>query len=264
MNFKDKWQKQFEAKKSFLCVGLDTDLALIPERFRKEKNPLLAFNLFIIEQTAPFAVAYKPNLAFYERYGEMGYGALKETCQALNKLEIPVILDAKRGDIGNTAQYYAQALFDMLGGDAATLAPYMGFDSIGPFAAYGDKVSFVLGLTSNASASDFELLTLEDKSKLYEKVIATVKNWRLKHPNRGLVIGATQEEELKTLSSQIQGVPLLVPGVGAQGGSLEAVIKYLYRSNMLFINSSRGIIYATNPALAARELTREMQQWAKL
>lgn len=262
MSFFTKYEKNFKTKQNFLCVGLDPDLGKIPARFKTSKNPILDFNRFVIEQTANSAIAYKPNLAFYEAYGEIGNTALLDTCKALKELDIPVVLDAKRGDIGNTAEFYAKAIFDDLGGDATTLAPYMGFDSVGPFAAHIDKLSFVLGLTSNQSASDFELLELKNGKKLYQAVMEKVTSWREKHPNIGLVVGATQEKEIKEIAQITKNTPLLVPGVGAQGGDLKAVIENLYSNNILLINVGRAVLYAENPKQAAENYALEMKKIA--
>lgn len=259
MGFFKKYEKNFKLKKSFLCVGLDPDPEKIPLQFLESTNPLLSFCLWIIEETAPYAVAFKPNCAFFEAAGVQGLEALHGVCQAINQLEIPLILDAKRGDIGNTASYYAKAAFEYLKADAVTLAPYMGFDSIKPFAQYQDKVSFVLGLTSNPSAQDFEKLLLQNQKPLYQEVMQKVLEWNQKTHNLGLVLGATQEEELQTLAGSFKNIPLLVPGVGTQGGSLEQVISYLYQENPLCINISRGILYAPSPKEAAFQYVQEMQ-----
>jgi orotidine-5'-phosphate decarboxylase len=261
MSFQQKYEKNFEKKQNFLCVGLDPDMDKIPSQFQKNKNPILSFNRWIIEQTLDYAIAYKPNLAFYESCGEKGWEALEETCKTLGDAEIPVILDAKRGDIGNTARQYAKGIFDILEGDAATLAPYMGWDSIAPFAEYTHKVSFILGLTSNPSANDFELKKMENGKTLYETVLNTVENWRQNFPNLGLVVGATQKEEIKKLKEIIApSTPLLVPGVGAQGGDMEAVIQNLYRENILLINVGRAVLYNADPKQAARNFAETMQK----
>ncbi len=263
MGFLKKYKKNFKLKKSFLCVGLDPDPEKIPAQFLKSTNPLLDFCLWIIKETAQYAVAFKPNCAFFEAAGQKGHEALHGVCQTINQLEIPLILDAKRGDIGNTASYYAKAAFDFFKADAVTLAPYMGYDSIKPFAQYQDKISFILGLTSNPSAQDFEKLLLENGKPLYQEVIQKVLKWNEKTQNLGLVLGATQEEELKNLGSSLNSIPLLVPGVGSQGGSLEQVIQYLYQDNPLCINVSRGVLYAPSPKEAAFKYVQEMQNFIK-
>ncbi|HCL57427.1 MAG TPA: orotidine-5'-phosphate decarboxylase [Spirochaetia bacterium] len=260
MSFKDKFQKQFQKKQNFLCIGLDTDIQKMPEKMKKEKNPILTFNQWIIEQTEKYSVAYKPNMAFYEAYGLKGMEALYRTIEILHQLEIPVVLDAKRGDIGNTAEYYAKAVFEDLGADAVTLAPYMGFDSIEPFIRYQNKVSFVLGLTSNPSASDFELLETKDGKKIYEKVFEKVKEWNQKNKNLGLVIGATKKEELEKMKSSFKDLSLLVPGVGTQGGDLAEVVKNLYQDNILLINISRAVIYDSDPEKKAKEYHERMRK----
>ncbi len=264
MNYDTLFLKQINEKKSFLCVGLDTDINKIPDEFKKNENPILAFNKDIIEQTADYAAAYKPNMAFYEAFGIKGLQALLETCKILNQLNIPVVLDAKRGDIGNTAKYYAQSIFDEFNVESTTLAPYMGWDSISPFAEYKNKLSFILGLTSNQSAKDFELLEMKNGKKLYETVIEQIEEWRKTTPNLGLVVGATQESELEAIGKTINQTPLLVPGVGAQGGSLEAVVKHLFQDNVLLINMSRSIIYADKPKEAAKKVQKQMQDIAGL
>lgn len=260
MSFFEKYSKQFSKKKNFLCVGLDPDLEKIPSRFLKEENPLWSFNEYIIQKTSDYAVAYKPNLAFYEAFGLKGWEALEKTCKTLRELSIPVILDAKRGDIGNTAKQYAKALFEDLKGDSVTLSPYMGFDSIEPFAAFKNKVSFILALTSNKSAKDFEFLELNNGKKLYEAVTDKVVEWRADSPNLGMVIGATQEEALVDFSKKVKNMPLLIPGVGSQGGSLEKVVKFLYKENALLINVSRGVLYAKDPEKAASSYQAQMQE----
>lgn len=264
MSFFEKYQRNLKEKSSFLCVGLDPDPEKIPQQFLKEKNPMLAFSLWVMESSAPYAVAFKPNCAFFEAAGEKGFHALEAVCKASQDSGIPLILDAKRGDIGNTAGYYARSAFEHFKADAVTLAPYMGLDSIEPFARYQDRACFVLGLTSNPSAADFEKLTLGDGRRLFEAVIGQTLAWRKNFPNLGLVLGATQEEELKALSASLKGVPLLVPGVGAQGGSLEQVIRYLYQENALCVNVSRGVLYAENPGKAASDYAQEMQRLAGL
>lgn len=260
MDFKSKYKLNFNKKQNFLCVGLDPDMDRIPENYHKNENPIKNFCLDIIEKTHQLAVAYKPNLAFFESSGLKGYMALEETCQAVLESGALLIIDAKRGDIGNTASHYAKAVFEGLKGDAVTLSPYMGWDSIEPFADYKEKASFILGLTSNPSAHDFETLDMANGKKLYETVLETIKKWQAANPFLGAVIGATQESELVKLKEAVKEMPLLVPGVGAQGGSLEAVVKNLHQDNMLLINSSRGIIYADDPKKAAEKIAGEMKK----
>ncbi len=234
--------EQIKAKKSFLCVGLDTDLDRLPAALDGEQFPLFIFNREIIDATAEYAVCYKPNTAFYECYGSWGWQQLEMTV-AYIKEQYPgifVIADAKRGDIGNTAARYAKAFFDNMPCDAVTLSPYMGRDSVQPFLEYKDKWAVILGLTSNASAADFEL-----EGDLYKKVIRTSMAWG-SADNIMYVAGATRAEMLADIREICPDHFLLVPGVGAQGGSVEQVAKWGFNSRCgLLVNSSRGIIYAS-------------------
>ena len=233
---------QIKAKKSCLCVGLDTVLENLPSVFDGEQYPLFIFNREIIDATAETAVCYKPNTAFYECYGAWGWQQLEMTVAYIKEQypEIMVIADAKRGDIGNTAARYAKAFFDNMPCDAVTIAPYMGRDSVAPFLEYKDKWAVVLGLTSNASAADFEL-----EGDLYKQVIRKAMEWGTAD-NLMFVAGATRPEMLSGIREICPDHFLLVPGVGAQGGSVEQVAKYGLNSRCgLLINSSRGIIYAS-------------------
>lgn len=250
MPFFEKLKESILKNNSLLCVGLDTDITRIPEfllaPFRTETgdanpNPILAFNQQIINATSPFASAYKINSAFYEAYGELGFDTLRETKKCIPSY-IPVILDAKRGDIGNSSKMYAKAVFEVLDFDAITVNPYPGFDGVEPFLQYEDKGVFVLCLTSNPGADDFQTV---GAIPLYIKVAKAVAQWN-KKKNCGLVVGATKNELLKEVRKTAPDLPWLVPGVGTQGGSVEQVIKY--GGENLIINSSRAIIYAGKEA----------------
>jgi orotidine-5'-phosphate decarboxylase len=235
-------------KGSFLCIGLDTDLSQLPSHIKESKWPLFQFNKEIIDNTHDLCVAYKPNLAFYEAEGADGWIQLKMTIDYIKEKDssILVIADAKRGDIGNTAQRYAKAFYESLNCDAVTLAPYMGRDSIDPFLQYKDKWSIILALTSNSSADEFETLTVsnEPSMPLYKKVILQSNLWGDKD-NLMYVVGATRAEKLKEIREFCPDHFFLVPGVGAQGGTIEEVAKYGMNSNIgLLINVSRSLIYA--------------------
>ncbi len=255
---------QIHKKKSFLCVGLDVDLNKIPKYLLKEEDPIFAFNKAIIDATHRLAVAYKPNTAFYEAYGIKGWQSLKKTIDYLNTNypEIFTIADAKRGDIGNTSRMYAKAFFEDLNFDSVTVAPYMGKDSIEPFLAFENKHTILLALTSNKGAFDFETKMLDDK-ELYKVVIETSKTYK-NSKNLMYVVGATKAEYLKAIRHIIPDNFLLVPGVGAQGGSLDEVCEYGLNNDIgLLINSSRGIIYASNQedfAERAAEKALELQK----
>ena len=260
--------QQIEAKQSLLCVGLDTDMTKIPPHLLEEEDPLFAFNKAIIEATHPFAVAYKPNTAFYEAHGEKGWRALKKTIDYLNRHypEIFTIADAKRGDIGNTSSMYAKAFFQDMQFDSVTVAPYMGRDSVEPFLAFENKHTILLALTSNEGAFDFQTQKLNDE-ELYKKVLRTSLTWQ-NSQNLMYVVGATKAEYLKEIRKIIPEHFLLVPGVGAQGGSLEEVCKYGLNDHYgLLINSSRGIIYTSKDedfAKVTGEKAKELQQKMKL
>lgn len=252
-----------QTKRSCLCVGLDPDLDRLPSVLDGESYPLFIFNREIIDATAQYAVCYKPNTAFYECYGSWGWQQLEMTVGYIKEHypEIMVIADAKRGDIGNTAGRYARAFFENMPCDAVTVAPYMGRDSVDAFLAYKDKWAVVLGLTSNASAADFEL-----QGDLYKRVISCAMQWGTAD-NMMFVAGATRPELLADIREICPDHFLLVPGVGAQGGSVEQVVRYGRNSRCgLLINSSRGIIYASRggdfaiaAARAAEALTGQMQ-----
>ncbi|HOJ49648.1 MAG TPA: orotidine-5'-phosphate decarboxylase [Spirochaetota bacterium] len=238
--------------KGFLCIGLDPDIKRIPDRFLKDINPLWEFNKYIIDETIEYAKAYKPNIAFYEAYGSNGLEALKKTIEYVKKIDknITVILDAKRGDIGNTASFYAVSIFEDFKADGTTLSPYMGFDSIEPFLKYKDKYIFILGLTSNPSNKDFQFIRTEDGKFLYEKVIDKVIEWNKKYYNGiGLVIGATNKE-ISELKNKLKGIPLLIPGIGTQKGEID-ILKGILSDNV-FINVARDIIYSNSPKTKAK------------
>ena len=241
---------QIRAKQSFLCVGLDTDVRKLPETVRGEEDPIFAFNRAIVDATAAYTVCYKPNLAFYEEHGAAGMESFERTCRYIREKypEIFIIADAKRGDIGNTSAMYARAFFEQGLVDAVTLSPYMGRDTVAPFLEYEGKWSVILALTSNPSAADFELLTLADGRKVYEQVLRTASQWGSKE-NTMFVVGATQAMMLSGIRKLVPDHFLLVPGVGAQGGSLRDVAAHGMNSHCgLLVNSSRGIIYASKEA----------------
>ncbi|MBI5218307.1 MAG: orotidine-5'-phosphate decarboxylase [Bacteroidia bacterium] len=235
-------------KKSFLCVGLDTDLAKIPQHLLKHDDPVFEFNKQIVDSTNKYAVAYKPNVAFYECLGAKGWLSLEKTVHYIknNYPDIFVIADAKRGDIGNTSKMYAKTFFENLNCDAVTVAPYMGEDSVAPFLSYPGKWVILLALTSNTGANDFQYTLSFENTRLFEKVLKTSKEWGNEN-NMMFVVGATKAEMLEKIRQIVPGHFILVPGVGAQGGSLEDVAKYGMNSSCgLLVNSSRDIIYADN------------------
>ncbi len=253
--------QQIYKKASYLCVGLDADLTKIPQYLLKEEDPIFEFNKQIIDATHKYAVAYKPNIAFYEAYGAKGWESLQKTIDYIPK-DIFTIADAKRGDIGNTSSMYAKAFFEQMNFDSITVAPYMGSDSVKPFLAFKDKWVILLGLTSNEGSADFQYLKVGEKH-LFEEVISKSKEWGSKH-NMMYVVGATRTDQLAQIRKIIPEHFLLVPGVGAQGGSLKDVSeKGLTKEGGLLVNSSRGIIYADNTkdfAKVAGEKAKEMKQ----
>lgn len=263
--------EQIHLKKSFLCIGLDVDLAKIPQHLLQEEDSIFAFNKAIIDATHHLCVAYKPNTAFYEAYGIKGWQALEKTIQYINKKypEIFTIADAKRGDIGNTSSMYAKAFFEDLAFDSVTVAPYMGKDSVEPFLSFKDKHTILLALTSNEGAFDFQTKSVNG-NELYKEVLEVSKSWK-NSENLMYVVGATKAEYFKEIRKIIPNSFLLVPGVGAQGGNLQDVCKYGMSDNIgLLINSSRGIIYASNDenftkeaAKKAAELQQEMEKILK-
>ena len=254
-------------KKTFLCVGLDTDINKIPAHLKNEDDPIFAFNKAIIDATAPYCVAYKPNLAFYECYGVKGMLAFEKTIQYIkeNHPNHFIIADAKRGDIGNTSKMYAQTFFEEYNLDSVTVAPYMGEDSVKPFLEYDGKWVILLALTSNKGSHDFQLTEDNQGERLFEKVLKKSQEWGTTE-NLMYVVGATQGKMFEDIRRIAPEHFLLVPGVGAQGGSLQEVCKYgMTKDCGLLVNSSRGIIYASNDtdfaevaAVKAKELQEEM------
>lgn len=252
-------------KKSFLCVGLDTDIKKIPQHLLKEEDPIFAFNKAIIDATADLCVAYKPNAAFYESLGMVGIAALEKTIAYINE-KYPdqfIILDAKRGDIGNTSEMYARSAFEHLHASAITVAPYMGEDSVKPFLIYPGKWVIVLALTSNKGSQDFQFTTDANGERLFEKVLKTTQNWATEDQLM-FVVGATQGKMFIDVRKAAPNHFLLVPGVGAQGGSLQDVAEYGMNDTCgLLVNSSRQIIYASNGenfADAAKAETLKVQE----
>ncbi len=256
--------EQIKSKKSFLCVGLDVDQDRIPSDLKDEPDAIFTFCKKIIEATAPYCVAYKPNIAFFEAYGSEGWKSLEKVMDFLNQHypEIFTIADAKRADIGNTSKRYAKAYFEKLEFDSVTIAPYMGKDSVEPFLEYKGKYAILLALTSNEGALDFQLLNAEGKP-LYEQVIEQSKKW--KNSDRLMyVVGATKAKALQKIRTLIPDSFLLIPGVGAQGGSLEEVaVNGLNNTCGLLVNSSRGILYASSGSdfdQIAGNVAKELQE----
>ncbi|MCL1607403.1 MULTISPECIES: orotidine-5'-phosphate decarboxylase [Mediterranea] len=257
--------ENIKRKQSFLCVGLDTDIKKIPEHLLQEEDPIFAFNKAIIDATAPYCIAYKPNLAFYECLGVKGWIAFEKTIQYI-KQQYPdqfIIADAKRGDIGNTSTMYASSFFDELDIDSVTVAPYMGEDSVSPFLAYKGKWVILLALTSNKGSHDFQLTADANGERLFEKVLRVSQQWG-NDENMMYVVGATQGRMFEDIRRVAPNHFLLVPGIGAQGGSLEEVCRYGMNTTCgLIVNSSRAIIYADkteNFAQMAAEKAHEVQQ----
>ena len=257
--------EQIKTKKSFLCVGLDTDLKKVPQHLLNDNDAIFTFNKNIIDATAKYCVAYKPNLAFYEAFGVKGMIAFEKTVNYLNKYypDHFIIADAKRGDIGNTSKMYARTFFEEYDVDALTVAPYMGEDSVTPFLGYEGKWIILLALTSNKGSNDFQLTTSPDGERLFEKVIRTSRKWG-NDDNMMFVVGATQGKMFEDIRKVAPDSFLLVPGVGAQGGSLEEVCRYgMTKDCGLLVNSSRGIIYASSGedyAEVAGQKAKELQE----
>lgn len=257
--------EQIKTKKSFLCVGLDTDLKKIPQHLLNDNDAIYTFNKNIIDATAPYCVAYKPNLAFYEAFGVKGMIAFEKTINYLNKYypDHFIIADAKRGDIGNTSKMYARTFFEEYDVDALTVAPYMGEDSVTPFLGYDGKWVILLALTSNKGSNDFQLTTDTEGERLFEKVIRKSQQWG-NIDNMMYVVGATQGKMFEDIRKVAPESFLLVPGVGAQGGSLEEVCRYgMTKDCGLLVNSSRGIIYASDGedyAEVAAQKAKELQE----
>ena len=255
---------QIKKKKSFLCIGLDTDISKIPTHLLDLEDPIFEFNKQIIDATKDLCVAYKPNIAFYESMGVSGWNSLQKTLDYI-PTNIFTIADAKRGDIGNTSSMYAKAFFENMNFDSVTVAPYMGEDSVTPFLEFKDKWAIVLALTSNKGGLDFQKIEDENGKQLFEQVLETSKEWGTDE-NMMYVVGATRTEELLQIRAIVPNHFLLVPGVGAQGGSLKYVAKYGLNSDCgLLVNSSRGIIYAGNDVdfagkskIEAQKLQQEM------
>jgi orotidine-5'-phosphate decarboxylase len=250
---------QIKIKKSFLCVGLDTDLAKIPAHLLELEDPIFEFNKQIIDATKDLCVAYKPNLAFYECHGPKGWESLKKTMDYIPE-NIFTIADAKRGDIGNTSNYYAKTFFEYLNFDSVTIAPYMGSDSVKPFLEFKNKWTIVLALTSNEGANDFQFYKNKEGQELFKEVVSKVCSWG-NDENTMFVVGATRKEDIAEVRQIAKKHFLLVPGVGAQGGSLNDVVEYGWNSDCgLLINSSRGIIYASKENDFAEKARIEAQK----
>ena len=262
---KEQLVKQIKEKRSFLCVGLDSDIKKMPACIKDNEDAIFDFNKAIIDATAPYTVAYKPNLAFYEAFGVKGWISFEKTVKYIkeNYPEIFIIADAKRGDIGNTSALYARSFFEEMKVDSITVAPYMGEDSVKPFLAYDGTWVILLALTSNPGSHDFQLTKDEDGTMLFEKVLATSQKWG-SDQNMMYVVGATQGKSFENVRRIVPNHFLLVPGVGAQGGSLEEVCKYgMNKDCGLLVNASRAIIFADgseNFAAVGAEKARDYQQ----
>ena len=266
MNFIEKLQKIQRKNRSLLCVGLDTDPAKLPRHLGSSKGALLEFNWAIIDATSDLVCAYKLNLAFYESLGERGWRTLKETLAVIPR-NVITIGDGKRGDIGNTAEQYANALYDDLGFDAATVNPYMGYDSVEPFLRSDRHCAFVLALTSNEGSSDFQRLNIGGRP-LYERIVQAAVKWNTKE-NLGLVVGATHPKELQPIRKLAPTVPILIPGIGKQGGDLESAVRYGADKNgrLAIINASRSVLYASTGkdfATAARNEALKLRDQIQL
>jgi orotidine-5'-phosphate decarboxylase len=260
--------RQISQKQSYLCIGLDSDIRKIPSHLLKEKDPVFTFNKAIIDATHPYAVAYKPNLAFYESNGLEGWESLQKTLEYIPR-DCFTIADAKRGDIGNTSSLYAKAFFEKMNFDSVTVAPYMGEDSVKPFLEFKDKWVILLALTSNPGAHDFQINTLNDgKEMLFERVLTVSKSWG-NTENLMFVVGATQAGLIKKVRAIVPEHFLLVPGVGAQGGSLKDIsMAGMNQDCGLLVNSSRQIIFASDktdfPIKAAAEAKKMQEEMADL
>ncbi len=266
-----KLENQIKEKKSFLCIGLDIDLNKIPNHLMEEEDPIFSFAKDIIDSTNKYAVAYKPNIAFFEAYGLSGWKSLEKIINYINSNypEIFTIADAKRGDIGNTSNMYAKAFFENLEFDSITISPYMGKDSVEPFLSFDNKYIFLLTLTSNSGSEDFQLKQISNTSnKLYEDVILTSKEWK-NSQNIMYVVGAKNVKEIARIRKLVPNSYLLIPGVGAQGGSLMDICENGLDSGLkLLVNSSRSIIYSSNAKdyaekamLAASKIQEEMERY---
>lgn len=260
--FIEKLATLSDRKQSLVCIGLDTDLEKIPNVLQGELDPLFAFNRAIVDATRDYTVAYKLNLAFYESLGLAGWELLERTLAILPD-DVLVIADGKRADIENTAHKYAETYFKTYGFDAVTVVPYMGMDSVIPFLEYEDRGVYVVCLTSNPGAADFQMLKVEDQP-LYIRVAQKVQGWNFLYGNCGLVVGGTHTTEIQAIREEAPRMPFLVPGIGAQGGNLEKVVKYATddQGRSALINSSRTILYASSErdfAEAARERARHLR-----
>ena len=266
-----KLENQIKEKKSFLCIGLDIDLNKIPEHIKGEEDPIFSFAKDIIDSTNKYAVAYKPNIAFFEAYGALGWKSLEKIIKYINSNypEIFTIADAKRGDIGNTSNMYAKAFFENLEFDSITVSPYMGKDSVEPFLSHDNKYVFLLALTSNLGSEDFQLKKISSNSnKLYEDVVLKSREWK-NSENLMYVVGAKNVEEISKIRKLVPNSYLLIPGVGAQGGSLKDICNNGLDSGLkLLVNSSRSIIYSSNTKdyaekamLAASKIQEEMERY---
>jgi orotidine 5'-phosphate decarboxylase subfamily 2 len=256
LKFVEKLDKTALENDSLLCVGLDIDLNKIPQAILNQEDPIFIFNREIINATKDLVCAYKPNLAFYEKYGLYGMDSLIKTIEFIQITGVPVILDAKMGDIGHSSAAYAEAVFKVFKADAVTVNPYMGYDSIAPFLEYQNHGVFALCLTSNPGAQDFE-------GPVYKKVAEKTREWN-KFENCGLVVGATKPEQLKEIRQLVPDLPILIPGIGAQGGDLESSVRYGTNQQGMraVINSSRAIIYASKSedfAQAARKAAKSLR-----
>ena len=271
MRFLDQLDTVTNKNNSLLCIGLDVDLSKIPQGILNQEDPIYVFNREIINATKDLVCAYKPNIAFYEMHGIYGISSLIKTIEFIKSTKVPVILDAKRGDIGHSSAAYAKNVFEVIKADAVTVNPYLGHDSVEPFLEYQDKGTFVLCLTSNSGAKDFQNASRTEP--LYKEVAKQVKAWD-KYHNAGLVVGATKPEELKEIRELVGDMPILIPGIGAQGGDIAASVKFGVNKKGLraVINSSRSIIYASREdsfAQAAREAAKSLRdeinkyRWAK-
>lgn len=257
--FLEKLDAAAKKNNSLLCIGLDIDLSKIPTSQASSGSAIFDFNCRIIDETQDLVCAYKPNSAFYEMYGLHGIEALAKTIEYIPK-HIPIILDAKRGDIGNSSAAYAKACFDIFKADAVTVNPYMGFDSLEPFLEYKDKGIFILCLTSNPGSNDFQ--KLKTPTPIFKKVAESIVNWN-KYNNCGLVVGATQSQDLKAIREIVKDMPILIPGVGTQGGSLKEAVSFGVnaKGERAIINSSRQIIYAQDPSHEAKKLRDEINKY---
>ncbi len=266
-NAVEKFNTRVEIINSLLCVGLDSDIRLIPDRFLTSTTPQFDFNRWIIEQTQEFTSAYKPQIAFYEARGDAGLRELKLTMEYLTAVhpDILTICDAKRGDIGSTSEGYATAIFDWLGFDAVTLNPYLGREALDPFLKRQDKGCIILCRTSNPGAGEFQDLQVNEEA-LWEIIAWTVNDSWNTHENCMLVAGATYPEELRRIREIVGEMTLLVPGLGAQGGDVEATVRAGINTSSrgMILNSARGIIFSSDPSLAARDLRDSINQYRQL